>query len=155
MVAKATVGGFAACAIAVALIRSGKPLDHGWWLAAYLLLVGAVAQVGLAWGYLKVVQPESRPTGGSRRLLANLLAWNLGTVVVPVGVLASRPILVALGSVVLLATLTRFALQTRTPQAGSMAHWRIWVNAYRALLVFLAGSVLVGAGLAGALPWQY
>jgi hypothetical protein len=152
--AKWAVAAFAACAIAVAVLRSRQPFDHGWWLVAYLFLVGAVSQLGLAWGFLKVVLLDSRPTGGSRTLVADLLAWNLGAVVVPVGVLASRGTVVALGSVVLLATLARLAIQTRTPRSPSTVPWRAWLHAYRALLLFLAGSVVVGTGLAGALPWQ-
>jgi hypothetical protein len=153
--ATAAVAGFAACAIAVALIRSLHSFDHGWWLVAYLFLVGAVSQFGLAWGYLAVVRLESRAAGGSRALSADILVWNLGTVLVAAGVLASRGAVVALGSVVLLATLIRLAVRTRFGHSASTCRWGIWLHAYRAFLLFLAGSVLVGTGLAGALPWQY
>jgi hypothetical protein len=152
--AKSAVAAFAACAIAVAVIRSRHPFDHGWWLVAYLFLVGAISQFGLVWGYLKVVPLELRPTGLSRMVMADILAWNAGTLLVPVGVLASRGILVVLGSGVMLATLARMAVQTRTAQSSPTDHRRVWLNAYRALLVFLAGSVVVGTGLARALPWQ-
>ena len=136
------------------MIRSQQPFDHGWWLVAYLFLVGAASQFGLAWGHRKVALLDSRSTGGSRALVADLLAWNIGTVLVPVGVLASRGAIVVSGSVVLLATLTRLALRTRTQRSPSTDPRRAWLHAYRALLLFLAGSVVVGTGLAGALPWQ-
>jgi hypothetical protein len=152
--AKGAVAAFAACAIAVAAIRSLHSFDHGWWLVAYLSLVGAVSQFGLAWGYLRVVRLESRSIGDTRALMADLLAWNLGTVLVPVGVLASRSTVIVLGSVVLLATLAHVAVQTKAPRSPSTDPWRAWLHAYRALLLFLAGSVVVGTGLAGALPWQ-
>jgi hypothetical protein len=54
---------------------------------------------------------------------------------------ASRGTVVALGSVVLVAKLTRLAVQTRTAQSSSTDPSRAWLNAYRVLL-------------AGALPWQ-
>jgi Tfp pilus assembly protein PilN len=31
---------------------------------------------------------------------------------------------------------------------------RFWLYAYGAIVIFLAGSVVVGTGLADALPWQ-
>jgi hypothetical protein len=36
--------------IAAAVVRSQQPFEHGWWLAAYLALVGALSQFLLVSG---------------------------------------------------------------------------------------------------------
>jgi hypothetical protein len=75
--------------------------------------------------------------------------WNLGAVMVPIGVLAGAPGVVAVGSLVLLAALALFAAATSAPPRDHT----FWLYAYRAIVLFLCGSVIVGTGLADALPW--
>ncbi|MGH2380044.1 MAG: hypothetical protein ACRDG7_02340 [Candidatus Limnocylindria bacterium] len=87
-------------------------------------------------------------------LVAELVLWNLGTVVVPVGVFAGAPAVVVVGSVALLAALALFAAATRAPPGRGPDDHRSRLYAYRAVIIFLTGSVLVGTGLADALPWQ-
>ena len=71
------------------------------------------------------------------------------------GVLTDTPEVVAAGSVVLLVALALLAAASRTPApAGPARAQRSHLWAYRGLVAFLAGSVVVGAGLAEALPWQ-
>jgi len=90
-----------------------------------------------------------------RRLLTTGLALcNLGTVLVPAGVFATVPAVVAHGSLSLLAALALFAGATAIPQAGNPQPERRWLHAYRILLAFLAGSVFVATGLGEAFPWQ-
>jgi hypothetical protein len=43
-------GVFTLGAVAVAVARSRQPFDHGWWLVAYLGLVGGLSQVVLGAG---------------------------------------------------------------------------------------------------------
>jgi hypothetical protein len=145
---------FALAAAAVAVARSGQPFEHGWWLVAFLGLVGGLSQVALGEGQraLAGCRVPTRPAG--RVLVAELVLWNLGTVVVPVGVFAGAPAVVAVGSVALLAALALFAATTRTPPGRDPDDHRSSLYAYRAVIIFLAGSVLVGTGLAEALPWQ-
>jgi hypothetical protein len=141
-------------AIAAALARSQEPFEHGWWLVAYLALVGALSQFALVSGQLAFARTRC-PVRRMRRLLRTELAlWNLGTVLVPAGVFATVPAVVALGSLGLLAALALFARATTIPRAGYSQAERRWLYAYRILLVFLAGSVLVGIGLGEAFPWQ-
>jgi hypothetical protein len=61
---------------------------------------------------------------------------------------------VAVGSVVLLAALALFAAATSVPRRRDARDPGFWLYAYRAVAIFLAGSVIVGTGLADALPWQ-
>jgi hypothetical protein len=137
-----------------AVVRSGQPFDHGWWLVAFLALVGGLSQVTLSGGQraLAGCPAPTRPAG--RVLVAELVLWNLGTVVVPVGVFAGAPAVVAVGSVALLTALALFAAATRAPPDRSPHDHRSKLYAYRAVIILLTGSVLVGAGLEDALPWQ-
>jgi multisubunit Na+/H+ antiporter MnhB subunit len=75
-------------------------------------------------------------------------------VLVPVGVFAGAPGVVAIGSVVLLAALALFAAATSVRPRRRARDHRFWLYAYGAIVIFLAGSVVVGTGLADALPWQ-
>ena len=106
---------FALAAAAAAVVRSVQPFDHGWWLVAFLALVGGLSQVTLGGGQRALVgcPVPTRPPG--RVLVAELVLWNLGTVVVPVGVFAGAPAVVAVGSVALLTALALFAAATRPP----------------------------------------
>jgi hypothetical protein len=89
---------FALAAAAAAVVRSVQPFDHGWWLVAFLALVGGLSQVALGGGQraLTGCRVPTRPAG--RVLVAELVLWNLGTVVVPVGVFAGAPAVVVVGA---------------------------------------------------------
>jgi len=51
-----------------------------------------------------------------------------------------------------MAALALFAgTATALPRSGKD---RLWAYAYLFVVVFLTGCVIVGTGLAGALPWQ-
>ena len=129
----------------VAAINSATPFAHGSWLAAYLVLVAGVSQVLLGVGRLALLVREP-----PRRLIrAQLLLWNAGSVAVPAGVLGDAALPVTAGSVALLAALACFAAGVRgVPlRAGAVA--------YHALIVALAGSVIVGSALAGAAPGDW
>jgi hypothetical protein len=145
---------FTLAAAAAAVVRSGQSFEHGWWLVAFLGLVGGLSQVVLVGGQRALADcpVPTRPAG--RVLVAELVLWTLGTVLVPVGVFAGAPAVVAVGSVALLAALALFAAATRTPPGRGPDDHRSRLYAYRAVIVFLTGSVLVGTGLAEALPWQ-
>jgi hypothetical protein len=142
---------FTLAAVAVALVRSRQQFDHGWWLVAYLALVGGVSQLILGAGQFAL----GAGSAGRRVLAGQLILWNVGVVLVPIGVFAGAPGVVALGSVVLLAALARFAAATSLPLVPGARDHRFWLYAYRAVAIFLAGSVIVGTALADALPWQW
>jgi hypothetical protein len=139
-------------ATAVAVVRGVQPFDHSWWLVSYLALVGGASQLLLGAGRLMLAATPASALG-RRTPWAEWMLWNAGTLLVPVGVLADTAELVAAGSVVLLIALSLFAAASRTA-AGPAREHRPYLWAYRGLVVFLAGSVVVGAGLAEALPWQ-
>jgi hypothetical protein len=145
------VAAFGLAAVAVALARSREPFDHGWWPVAYFALIGGLSQLILGGGQFAL----GTGSAGRRLLAGQLVLWNLGAVLVPIGVLAGAPGVVAVGSVVLLAALALFAAATGVLRRRGARDHRFWLYAYRAVAIFLAGSVIVGTGLADALPWQW
>lgn len=128
----------------VAAVNSASPFAHGSWLAAYLVLVGGVAQLALFGGPLLFPAPLS-----SRTLArAQLGLWNAGTAIVAVGVFADANAVVSLGSLLVLAALGCFARgagPAREPGAGR-------VIAYRLVIAVLAVSVAVGIVLSAVSP---
>lgn len=123
----------------VAAIDSASPISHGSWLAAYLVLVGGVAQLALGFGCLLLAQ--SRCSRTLRRV--QLWLWNIGTLTVAGGVLSNLFGVVLVGSVVVAAALGSFA-RASGPLGGPD---RNGVIVYRLVIGLLAVSVLVGAVL--------
>jgi hypothetical protein len=128
----------------VAAVNSASPFAHGSWLAAYLVLVGGVAQLALVGGPLLFPAPVS-----SRTLArAQLGLWNAGTAIVAIGVFTDASAVVSLGSLLVLGALGCFARgagPAREPGAGR-------VIAYRLVIAVLAVSVAVGIVLSVASP---
>ena len=126
----------------VAAVNSAAPFAHGSWLAAYLVLVAGVAQIVLG-----VAAVALAPAGQSARLApAHLLFWNVGSIAVPAGVLVTERLLVAVGSISLLAALATFTASVRRASPGPR---RV---GYQLLVAALAISVLVGCTLGDAAP---
>ncbi|MBS1884486.1 MAG: hypothetical protein JSS97_16190 [Actinobacteria bacterium] len=128
----------------VAAVNSATPFAHGSWLAAYLVLVGGVAQLALGLGPLLLPAPNFSPGLGR----AQLALWNGGTAIVAIGVLTGASAVVVIGSVLVLAALGCFARSAgpaREPGRGR-------VLAYRLVIAVLAISVVIGIALAGRSP---
>jgi hypothetical protein len=125
----------------VAAINSAAPFTHGSWLAAYLILVGGVAQILLASGRAAIGSGPGRSRG-------RLVLWNFGSLAVPAGVLTDTTAWVTAGSVALLCALALFAQAGFQPAPGRRAR----AVAYLVLVVSLAASVVVGSALADAAP---
>ncbi|MBS1862402.1 MAG: hypothetical protein JSS68_11905 [Actinobacteria bacterium] len=128
----------------VAAVNSATPFAHGSWLAAYLVLVGGVAQLALGLGPLLLPAPNFSARLGR----AQLALWNGGTAIVAIGVLTGASAVVVIGSVLVLAALGCFA-RSAGP-AREPGHGR--VLAYRLVIAVLAISVVVGIALAGSSP---
>lgn len=148
---------FLVAAAAVAAVRVTTPIDRGWWLVAYLSLVGGIAQLMLGPGLLALARRRSAPAPPVGALVIRLLSWNAGTLLVAAANLAGVMVGVVAGSALLLAALALFAGDLRIlgaaahdvtahDAAASVTSW--WVRGYAFLLVFLAVSVAVGTALA-------
>ena len=128
----------------VAAINSATPFAHGSWLAAYLVLVGGVAQLVL--GAAPLALPAPLRSMWLRR--AQLVLWNAGIATVAVGVFTDLSAVVVAGSVVVLAALAAFAYGGGRGRSRADAR----VTLYRLAILLLAVSVGIGSVLAGAAP---
>lgn len=130
----------------VAAVTGPLGIERGSWLAAYLVLVGGVAQLALGW----VPGELGRPTSG-RWAWAVLVAWNLGNALVILGTLTAVPIGVDAGSLLLTVALVLAIRAVRgagAPRPGQSTVLRVLGRAYLGLLVLLAVSIPVGIVLA-------
>jgi len=126
----------------VAAINSAAPFAHGSWLAAYLVLVGGVAQLLLGVGCLGL--PAPRLSAHLRRTQLGL--WNVGNVVVVAGVLAGVLGLVVVGSLALVGALVGFALGA----GPSSANARGRLILYGVAILGLGVSVVIGSVLSNS-----
>lgn len=129
----------------VAAVTGPLQLDHGSWLAAYLVLVGGAAQVsiGRAPTWLRL---RTSPRGG----WWELMGWNVGNLAVVVGTLTTAPFVVDAGGVILLLVLVLLLREALVgagdagPSAGR--RWARW--GYAVMLAVLVVSVPIGLVLA-------
>lgn len=130
----AVVGGGIAAAVT-------GPTDwsDGSWVAAYLVLVVGVAQIGLGVGQATLAADAP----ADRRLVTQLVLVNGGSLAVVVGTLATMPIVVTVGGLVLVAGLITFAVAPRRPDGPQ------WVRlGYLTILTVLIVSIPIGLALA-------
>lgn len=122
----------------VAAVTRPLGFDEGSWLAAYLVLVMGVAQIGLGVGQAALaVAVPSRAVRWRQ-----VFAFTAGSLAVVGGTLVGSPLVVLAGGAALVAALILFILALRG-SAGPAT----WLWCYRLFVVFLAGSVVVGAVL--------
>lgn len=115
--------------------------ERGSWVAAFLVLVAGVAQIGLGVGYAQLAsKPMSVRLAGAQCVL-----WSSGCAVVIAGTLLSSPATVTIGSAPLVAVLAT----SIAPLRGNARHPLLALT-YRALLIVLLVSVPVGIALAWA-----
>lgn len=141
----------------VAAATAPLGLPHGSWLAAYLVLVGGVAQ------YVMGRAPAwfiDRPA--PRSVVAQIVGWNAGNAAVMSGTLATMPYLVDAGGLAILLVLvsrirsilrshrdpttTRQRSVVLSPTSAALVVWPRRV--YLALLIVLTVSIPVGLALA-------
>jgi hypothetical protein len=123
--------------VAAASARTAS--EKSSWAAAYLVLVGGVATLGLALG--RGLLSPGRPSG--RMLAAELTAWLVGNALVLVGTLADLTWLVDVGGALLVGALALLVLGVRR---GPGARWARAV--FTALVAILLVSIPVGLVLA-------
>lgn len=130
-----------ACVIAgglVAAVTSIAPTEQLAWIAAYLVLVAGVAQVGLGLG-----QELLPPRPPARRLsVAELALWNVGNAAVMYGTLAGAVAVVDVGGALLVLTLALVGYASR----GAARTWLL--HGFRTLIAILLVSIPVGLVLA-------
>ncbi|MFP5313467.1 MAG: hypothetical protein ACLGH7_13865, partial [Actinomycetes bacterium] len=124
----------------VAAVTGPLQLEHGSWAAAYLVLVGGVAQGALGLG--QYVLAPYRFAGW--KIAAQLVAWNAASAAVIGGTLIGNPWIVDAGGILLVAALALMLSTVRTP--ATAPGWGL--RGYRVLVAVVAVSVPVGLVLA-------
>lgn len=123
----------------LAAVTAHAPSEHSSWAAAYLVLVGGVAQVGLGFGSAALA-----PRIPSRALRISIVAlWNIGNALVMAGVLMSLNALVDAGGIALVIALF-LALRTIRHSTGP----ELLRRAYWLLAMVLGVSIPTGLVLA-------
>lgn len=122
----------------VAAITGPANLPDGSWVAAYLVLVVGVAQLGLGVG--QALLAADLPS--SRRLGWQLVVYNFANVAVVVGTLIDAVAIVVPGGALLFVALMVFSAAVRRPRG------RRWHHAiYQLLVAALAVSIPIGLSL--------
>ena len=139
---------FLVAAAIVAVINARTPFAHGWWLVAYLGLVGGVSQLLLGPGLIAIAAGGGTHAPALRHGIGEFVLWNAGTVIVAAADLATAPGGVLVGSVMLFGALALFARDLLKVNSKSRPWKRVWCGLYAVLLVFLAASTVVGTVIA-------
>lgn len=135
-------------AAAVAALNLNAPFTRGWWLVAYLSLVGGISQLLLGPGLIAIARKGGAAVQEERAWRLKLLLWNAGTIMVAAASMARIPAGVPAGSLLLFAALALFAAAGRTVRASADGTAAPWLRLYSWLLGFLCLSILVGNYLA-------
>jgi len=133
------------CVIAGGLVSAStapSPSEHGSWAAAYLVLVGGVAQVGLGVGQAWLA-PDVASTRLTRLTNLQLVGWNVGNAAVIGATLSGLTPVVDAGGALLVATLVACVSKVRHPARRGLP-----LQAFRALVILLLVSIPVGLVLA-------
>lgn len=135
------VGSIAVVAGGIAAAVTGPTgWEHGSWVAAFLVLVTGVGQIGLGAGQAAL----TRGAVTLRRIATEVALLNGGCLLVIAGTLASTPTVVTIGGVALAGALGLLAC---TPHHHRQQH--AWIgHAYTGLLLVLLVSIPIGLTLA-------
>lgn len=135
-----------------AVLNTAASFHHGWWLVAYLSLVGGLSLMLLGTGKYALAERANGQTQPNALLLTELGLWSVGSVAVAVGDLAGASTVLLLGSTLLLIDLGLFARALARLRREADRRAVALERCYAVLLLFLVISVLVGSSLGGALP---
>lgn len=123
----------------IAAVTGPTGWDHGSWVAAFLVLVAGVAQIGVGAG-----QAQLAPAGPALAFTAvECVVWNASCATIIAGTLLSSPVTVSIGSALLVAALGMSMLAVR----GSGGQPRLLLWSYRVLLIVLLVSIPIGIAL--------
>jgi hypothetical protein len=117
--------------------------SHGSWVAAFLVLVAGVTQLGIGAGQAQL--SATSPTVAF--VAAQCGLWNVGCATVITGTLLSSPLAVAAGSAPLMAV---FVMSVAALKGQSGSPRSVVLVGYRLLLLVVLASVPIGIALAFA-----
>ena len=123
----------------ISAVTASVPSQRTAWLVAYLVLIGGAAQIGLGYGQAKLA--DENPS--RRRVLGELLAFNLGNAAVIAGTFLVQPYLVDAGGAAIVVSLVLFWRGARgRPGQGWLRY------TYAILVAALIVSIPIGLALA-------
>ncbi len=122
----------------VAAVTGPTDFELGSWLAAYLVLVGGVAQVALGLGQVVLAAPAPSP----RMVVAEAALWNLGLVATITGSLVALPAVSTVGGAATMGALILFLVGVRGAGARPVA------VLYRVVVAVVLLSAPIGLVLA-------
>lgn len=129
----------------VAAVTGPTGFEDGSWVAAYLVLVGGVAQITLGVGQQLVGASAPRPGV----LWTELVGWNVGMVATVGGTLASEPLLTTVGGIATAVALVSFlTVRTGRPSKTRIRQADVVNIGYRGMAAFVLVSIPVGVSLA-------
>ncbi|HMX66564.1 MAG TPA: hypothetical protein PKX25_13405, partial [Microthrixaceae bacterium] len=131
---------------AVAAVTRPTGFELGPWLAAFLVLVGGVAQIALGAGQAWVA--DRLPDTGTVR--AELTIWNIGLAATMAGSLLPALLLTALGAVAVLIALALFLSATRPHHDAAAAVAPRWARILYPLGIVV---VLISTPIGLVLSW--
>jgi hypothetical protein len=115
--------------------------ELGSWLAAFLVLVGGVAQIALGIGQAWLSDQPPSPAS----LRAEVITWNVGMAATIAGSLLAAPAVTTLGGVVFAVALCVFLRSV--PRSGASPRWA------RLLYRWLVAVVLLSTPVGLVLAW--
>ena len=131
---------------AVAAVTRPTGFELGPWLAAFLVLVGGVAQIALGAGQAWVA--DRVPASATVR--SELAVWNVGLAATMAGSLLPAPLLTALGAVAVLIALALFLSATRPHLDAAAAVAPRWARILYPLGIVV---VLISTPIGLVLSW--
>ncbi len=135
----------------VAAVTRPSGIEEGSWVAAYLVLVGGVAQIVLGGGRAFL---STRDTSFSAWPM--LWGWNLGALLTISGTIGATPTLTSAGGLATAAALVLFLRDVRgvDAAAASTTPWlpraSVLAKVYRVLIYVVLASVPIGLVMAWA-----
>jgi hypothetical protein len=124
-----------------AAITGPTGFELGPWLAAFLVLVGGVAQIALGIGQAWLSDEPPSPAS----LRAEVITWNVGMAATIAGSLLAAPAVTTLGGVVFAVALCVFLRSV--PRSGASPRWA------RLLYRWLVAVVLLSTPVGLVLAW--
>lgn len=140
----------AALSLLASFVTDGSDLR---WLALHLALLGGVSQLIVGVGQFFVCSYLATTPPPSRLLRAQLIAWNLGAVLVAIGVVADVSVVAEVGVVAVLVGIALLVVGIDTMRRSSLQRARWAIQWYLAAAAFLAAGAIVGGLLAHGVAW--
>lgn len=143
----------AAAVAAIAYVLSGREWVH--WLALHLLLLGGISQLVLGAGQFFTCAFLATDPPPRRLIWAQFGAWNMGVILVAVGVPSAISALSDVGGALIAIGIALFAAALLGMRRRSLQHAPWALRWYQTSAACLTVGVLLGVLMARGTPWPY